>query len=99
MDASRPSEVTVSAVVTALLSDSNGPGGSHQLFRISVEGRGLEVDHNVSIAPRVPLNVGSQLTIHGQFEPDPGHPVIHFTHHSTGGHEGGWIDAGGRRYE
>ena len=37
-------------------------------------------------------------TVHGEFAPDPGHPVIHYTHHATGRHEGGWIVLNGTTY-
>jgi hypothetical protein len=100
LDAGRPAEVTVQGTVTALEPDSPDRGdGVHQRFQVSVEGTRVEVDHNLSLAPRVPVAVGKVVVVHGQFEPDPGHPVIHYTHHATGRHEGGWIDLGGTRYE
>jgi len=96
----RPAEVTVEAAVTELLPDSPDRGdGVHQRFDVRVDGTVVEIDHNLGLAGRVPLKVGSVLLIHGQFEPDPGHPVIHYTHHATGRHEGGWIELGGTRYE
>jgi Protein of unknown function (DUF3465) len=91
-------EVTVSGTVTALLPDSNGPTGPHEDFDVSVSGHSVEVDHNLTLAPRVPVRVGDVVVIHGQFEPDPGHPVIHYTHHATGGHPGGWIKLDGHKY-
>lgn len=91
-------EVTVSGTVTRLLPDSTGPAGPHEDFDIDVAGREVEIDHNLTLAPRVPVEVGDRVTIHGQFEPDPGHPVIHYTHHATDTHEGGWITLHGRRY-
>ena len=96
----RSTEVTVTATVVALLPDSRGGAdGPHERFDVDVSGVRVEIDHNLDLASRVPVQVGSSLTIHGQFEPDPGHPVIHYTHHATGGHEGGWIDLAGQRYE
>jgi len=96
----RPAEVTVQATVTALEADSPDRGdGVHQRFVVSVDGTRVEIDHNISLAPRVPVATGRVVVVHGQFEPDPGHPVIHYTHHATGKHEGGWIDLGGTRYE
>ena len=93
-------EVTVSATVVDLLPDSpGGADGPHQRFDVQISGVVVEIDHNLDLAQRVPVQVGSTLTIHGQFEPDPGHPVIHYTHHATGRHEGGWIDLDGQRYE
>jgi hypothetical protein len=92
-------EVTVQGHVAALLADGNGSDGPHQRFRLDLGGGVVvEVDHNLSLAPRVPLQVGESVTLHGEFAPDPGHPVIHYTHHATGRHQGGWITAGGQTY-
>jgi hypothetical protein len=96
----RPAEVTVRATVTRLLADSPDRGdGVHQRFDVTVDGTEVEIDHNLGLAGRVPARPGIVVLVHGQFEPDPGHPVIHYTHHATGRHEGGWIDLGGSRYE
>jgi len=100
LQAGRAAEVTVQGTVTALEPDSPNLGdGVHERFVVSVDGTRVEIDHNLSLAPRVPVATGEVVVIHGQFEPDPGHPVIHYTHHATGKHEGGWIDLGGTRYE
>ncbi|MBJ7594252.1 MAG: DUF3465 domain-containing protein [Candidatus Dormibacteraeota bacterium] len=93
-------EVTVRATVTMLLPDAPaGAEGAHQRFDVTVDGTTVEIDHNLSLAPRVPVVAGQTVVIHGQFEPDPGHPVIHYTHHATGSHEGGWIQLNGSTYE
>ena len=98
--AGRPAEVTVQGRVVALLPDGNGADGPHQRFRVDLGGGvAVEVDHNLTLAPRVPVAVGGTVVVHGQFEPDPGRPVIHYTHHATGAHEGGWVELGGRRYQ
>jgi hypothetical protein len=91
-------EVTVRGEVTALYPDSTGPTGPHQDFAMRVSGRSVEVDHNLTLAPRVPLVVGEVVEVHGQFNPDPGHPDIDYTHHATGRHPGGWITLRGHRY-
>ena len=96
----RAAEVTVQGPVVGLLSDGNGPDGPHQRFRVDLgQSVVVEVDHNLTLAPRVPIAVGSTVIVHGQFEPDPGRPVIHYTHHPTGAHEGGWIQLNGHRYQ
>lgn len=95
-----PAEVTVRCRVATLLSDSNGPDGTHERFDVDCNvGPTIEIDHNLSLAPRVPIRLGATVTIHGQFEPDPGHPVIHYTHHATGAHPGGWIQLDERTYQ
>jgi len=93
-------EVTVRGTVSALLLDSPaGADGPHQRFDVAVDGVSVEIDHNLDLAQRVPVDAGDVVVIHGQFEPDPGHPVIHYTHHATGSHEGGWIQLNGSTYE
>jgi Protein of unknown function (DUF3465) len=93
-------EVTVRGTVSALLPDSPaGADGPHQRFDVAVDGVSVEIDHNLDLAQRVPVAAGDVVVIHGQFEPDPGHPVIHYTHHATGSHEGGWIQLNGSTYE
>ena len=93
-------EVTVRGTVTTLLADSPaGADGPHERFDILVDGIAVEVDHNLDLAQRVPVAAGATVVIHGQFEPDPGHPVIHYTHHATGQHEGGWIQLNGSTYQ
>jgi hypothetical protein len=99
--AGRAAEVTVRGQVTSVLPDapSTGPDGPHERFLLDLGGGVVvEVDHNLTLAPRVPVTPGSTVVVHGQFEPDPGHPVIHYTHHATGSHQGGWIELNGHRY-
>jgi hypothetical protein len=97
--AAQTTEVTAQGRVVALLSDSNGTDGPHQRFRLDLGGGVVvEVDHNITLAPRVPVHTGDSVTVHGEFAPDPGHPVIHYTHHATGRHEGGWIMLAGTTY-
>jgi Protein of unknown function (DUF3465) len=93
-------EVTVRGTVTLLLPDAPaGADGPHERFDVLVDGITVEIDHNIDLAPRAPVAPGDAVVIHGQFEPDPGHPVIHYTHHATGQHEGGWIEVNGSTYE
>lgn len=93
-------EVTVQGTVTDTFADAPAHAdGPHQRFDVSVDGATVEIDHNLDLAPRVPVRDGDTVVIHGQFEPDPGHPVIHYTHHATGRHEGGWIQWGGSTYQ
>jgi len=97
--ASQTTEVTVQGRVLAVLPDGNGSDGPHERFSLDVGGGVVvEVDHNLTLAPRVPVRPGDTVTVHGEFAPDPGHPVIHYTHHATGRHEGGWIELNGQTY-
>jgi hypothetical protein len=96
--AGHPREVTVTGAVQQLLRDGHGAAGPHERFVLLVDGVSVEIDHNLSLAPRAPVHVGEVVTVHGQFEPDPGRPVIHYTHHATGSHEGGYLKVGGHTY-
>jgi hypothetical protein len=95
--AGQTAEVTVQGRVVSLLPDGSGSDGPHQRFQLDLGGGVVvEVDHNITLAPRVPLQAGDTVRLHGEFAPDPGHPVIHYTHHATGRHEGGWIELNGQ---
>ena len=93
------SEVTFDATV---VSDPVQSGG-HERFEVTApSGERLEVDHNTSLAPWVPIKSGDQVIIHGQLYIDPG-PIlgVHCTHASTssGCPDPGWIEYGGNYYE
>jgi hypothetical protein len=91
-------EVTIRGPVTKLLPDYSGPTGPHEYFDVSVGGQPVEIDYNLSLAPRVPVAVGDVVEVHGQFNPDPGNPNIDYVHRSTGGHAGGWVVLHGHKY-
>jgi Protein of unknown function (DUF3465) len=98
--AGQTAEVTVQGRVVALLPDGNGSAGPHQRFDVDLgSGVVVEIDHNLTLAPRVPVHSGDIVVVHGEFAPDPGRPVIHYTHHSTDRHEGGWIRLAGTTYD
>jgi uncharacterized protein DUF3465 len=94
-----PAEVTVQGAVTALLPDSNGSDGPHENFDVDISGVSVQIIHNLDLAPRVPVAVGDTVVVHGQFEPDSSGPIIHYTHHQTGSHEGGYITRNGQTYQ
>ena len=51
--------MTVQGTVTALEPDSPDLGdGVHQRFTVSVGGTRVEIDHNLALAPRVPVAPG-----------------------------------------
>ncbi|MDQ2942374.1 MAG: DUF3465 domain-containing protein [Candidatus Dormibacteraeota bacterium] len=93
------SEVTFDATVV------NDPveSGGHERFQVkATTGETLEVDHNTTLAPAVPLHTGDHLVIHGQLYIDPGPRIgIHCTHAhiSSGCPNPGWIMLGSNYYE
>ena len=77
--------------------------GNHERFEVSTTtGEMLEVDHNTSLAPYVPLHRGDPIVIHGQLYIDPGPRYgVHCTHAATssGCPDPGWIEFGNNYYE
>jgi hypothetical protein len=86
--------------VVRLLADDE-KGSRHQRFLVRPAGGDtLLVAHNIDLAPRVPLEVGSELRVRGRFEWDGrGGGILHWTHHDPDGDiPGGWIELRGERY-
>lgn len=98
LQSGKSAEVTISGTVSQLLPDYTGPTGPHEYFDVSVDGHQVKVDYNLGLAPRVPVSVGTAVQVHGEFNPDPGDPNIDYVHKSTGGHESGWVEVGGKKY-
>lgn len=93
--------VTVHAPVKRVLADDN-QGSRHQKFLIALpSGRNLLIAHNIDLAPRVEnLAAGDLVTVRGEYEWEERGGVLHWTHHDPAGrHQGGWIDAHGKRHE
>ncbi len=93
--------VTFEAEVSKVLADDHD-GSRHQRFlvRIGDGDQTLLVAHNIDLAERVPLEQGDRLRLRGQYEWNDRGGVLHWTHHDPDGrHPGGFIEAGGRRFE
>lgn len=92
--------VTVPGEVIKTLADDND-GSRHQRFLIKLANRQtLLVAHNIDLAPRVPLNEGEVIEVHGQYEWNDRGGVLHWTHHDPKKwREGGWIVHRGKKYE
>ena len=77
--------------------------GGHERFEVkTTTGETLEVDHNTTLAPSVPLHAGDHLVIHGELYIDPGPRIgVHCTHAhtSSGCPNPGWIMLGTNYYE
>jgi hypothetical protein len=95
-------EVTAEGTVVRLLPDQSGPGGRHERFIVDLAGQHLtvEIEHNVSIGSRVPVEIGDQVVVHGEYVWNAQGGLIHFTHHDPQGtHEAGYIIDNGTRYD
>lgn len=92
-------EVTFDATVAGAPVESGG----HERFEVkATTGEMLEIDHNTTLAPSVPIHVGDQLIIHGQLYIDPGPRFgVHCTHAATssGCPQPGWIEYNNNYYE
>jgi len=93
-------EVTVTATVRKMLPDDT-EGLPHQRFLLELaNGSTVLVAHNTGEAPRVPIEAGELVTVHGEFIWNKKGGVLHWTHHcDNGSHEGGYIDYQGKRYQ
>jgi len=92
-------EVTFDATVLADPVESGG----HERFEVkATSGESLEVDHNTSLAPSVPVHAGDAVIIHGQLYIDSGPRLgVHCTHAhtSSGCPSPGWIEYANNYYE
>ena len=58
------------------------------------------VDNNVTIGRRAPVAPNDNVIVHGEYVWNDQGGLIHFTHHGPApGHEGGWIELNGVRYQ
>jgi translation initiation factor IF-1 len=96
----RKVEVTITARVYKILPDDT-QGLPHQRFLLLLDnGTTVLVAHDTKLAPRVPINQGDIVQVHGEYIWNEKGGVIHWTHHSPNGrHFGGWIDYMGQRYQ
>ena len=92
-------EVTFDATVLSNPVESGG----HERFEVKAPtGEILEIDHNTTLAPAVPIHAGDLVVIHGQLYIDPGPRLgVHCTHAQTssGCPNPGWIMFGQNYYE
>lgn len=93
-------EVTVKAPVKKLLRD-DVEGLPHQKFLIVLSnGSTVLIAHDLKMAPRVDIQPGDIVCIHGEYIWNKLGGLIHWTHHSdTPYHDNGWIDFNGVRYQ
>lgn len=86
--------------VTRILADDN-KGSRHQRFIFTTsDGLSLLVAHNIDLGFRIPLKIGDQIVIYGQYEWNNKGGIIHWTHHDPKNqHPGGWIIHNNVKYE
>ena len=98
----KKSDVQVSGkgVVIKLLKADN-KGSRHQKFLVRINAQQvLLFAHNVDLAPEVPLQVGDEISFHGEYVYNPKGGIIHWTHHAPrNDHEAGWVLLNGKKYQ
>jgi len=96
----RRKELTLEAPVYKLLPDDT-QGIPHERFLLRLaNGTTVLVAHDTARAPRVPVQPGDIVRIHGEYIWNDKGGVIHWTHHSdTPHHPGGYILLNGQKYE
>jgi hypothetical protein len=73
-------ELTATGTDDRGLSDEAGPSGPHERFIVRLpSGMAVLIEQNLSIAPRVPVAVGSAVTVHGQYVSNAEGGLSHFT--------------------
>lgn len=95
-------EVTADGTVVRVLPDRTSSTGIHEQFIIKLSSGDItvEVEHNISIAARVPVALGDHVIVHGEYIWNAQGGLIHFTHHDPKGtHEGGYIQDNGTTYD
>ncbi|MDO9365031.1 MAG: DUF3465 domain-containing protein [Methylotenera sp.] len=93
-------QVSGKGFVIKLLADDN-KGSRHQKFLVKINARQtLLFAHNIDLAPRVPLQIGDEVTFNGEYVYNPKGGVIHWTHRAPqGNHEAGWVMLNGKKYQ
>lgn len=95
-------QLTIDGVVDRILADQIGPSGPHERFIVRLADVGLTVliEHNLSLAPRVPVVAGERVSARGEYIWNDQGGLLHFTHHDPdGSHEAGYIRYAGKRYD
>ena len=85
--------------VIKLLADDNR-GSRHQKFIVKSNLHTILIAHNIDLAPRVPVTLGDQLVINGEYEWNDRGGVVHWTHHDPQNRRaGGWIELNGKKFK
>jgi len=95
-----PGLVDVSGRVSRVLADDS-QGSRHQRFLVDLPtGQRVLVAYNLNLAPRVPVAVGDEVELKGEFVANAKGGVIHWTHRDPQGrHVGGFVMLHGHRYD
>ena len=92
--------IEASGLVRRVLSDDNDQS-RHQRFVLDLRnGQTILVAHNIDLAQRVPIGMGSRIRFRGLYEWNDLGGLVHWTHHDPHGVEdGGFIKYRSETYQ
>jgi hypothetical protein len=86
--------------VRKLLADDDDPPRHQRFLTDTPDGHSVMVAHNIDLSDRVPLEAGDTIEVRGEYVWTEQGGKVHFTHAPQyGKFNGGWIKAGGKKYE
>ena len=95
-------EVIADGSVAGLLRTAVGESGPHEGFLLRLRSgcrATLRIETNIAFTGPIPLRVGEQIVVKGEYDHDPDGDVIHFTHRELRGrHPGGYVEIDGTYY-
>jgi hypothetical protein len=96
-------EVIVDGTVTRVLGVQAGRTSPHEGFLMQPASGCrvvVRIDANTDLTGTFPIARGDRVTVKGEYEYYPLGGVIHWTHRDPRGrHEGGYVEAGGKKYD
>ncbi len=89
--------VTFKAKVIKKLADDL-EGDKHQKMILKIGNNTLLLAHNIDKAPRVPVAIGDEIIVRGEYQYNELGGIIHWTHRSNNAHPAGWIKYKNKKY-
>ena len=90
--------VTFKAKVIKKLAD-DVEGDKHQKIILKIGKNTLLLAHNIDKAPRIPVKIGDEILVHGEYQYNDLGGIIHWTHRSNNSHPAGWVKYKNKIYQ
>lgn len=82
------------------LPDDDDPPRHQRFLADTPDGHSVMVAHNIDLSDRVPVQPGDSIEVRGEYVWTEQGGKVHFTHKPQyGKFSGGWVKAGGKKYE
>lgn len=86
--------------VKKVLSDDDDPPRHQRFLADTPDGHSVMIAHNIDLSDRAPVQAGDTIEVRGEYVFTEQGGKVHFTHKPQyGKFNGGWIKAGGKKYE